>query len=132
MGKARTNSRGKTVEQQLRLENQQLKKQISSLRKQLMRIDLDRYSTVKDMIEECYTEEKLATGKEILENIKKQWLCKICEVGHLEIFIYNRAGQMYYYRVCSEAPNCANRTLGKPYTAGNVKGIIRKGSEEDE
>ena len=118
------------MEQQYRLEIQQLKKQVSSLRKQLARLDIDRYSTVKDMIEEAYEGEKLAAGKEILENLKKQWLCNSCGMGHLEIFIYNRGGETYYYRICSNAPDCTNRTLAKPYSAANVVGIMRKGDEE--
>lgn len=130
MGKARTDRYGNTKEKSLRLENQQLKKQVSSLRKQLARIDLDRYSTVKDMIEEHYEGDKLAQGKEILENIKKQWACKECHDGTMEIFIYNRADQTWYYRICSNAPDCTNRTLAKPYNAANVVGIMRKIKEE--
>jgi len=130
MGKARTDRYGNTKEKSLRLENQRLKKQVSSLRKQLARIDIDRYSTVKDMIEEQYQGEQLAAGKEILENLKKQWSCKQCPDGFLEIFVYNRANETYYYRICSNAPDCSNRTLAKPYSAANVVGIMRKGSEE--
>ena len=126
MGKARTDKHGNTKEQRLFNENERLKRQISSLRKQLARIDLDRYSTVRDMIEEHYQEDKLATGREILDNLKKQWACKECADGHLEIFIYNRSNATYYYRICSNAPDCSNRTLAQPYTAANVKGIIRK------
>ena len=129
MPKARTNRYGNTVEKQLRLENQQLKKQISSLRKQLARLDIDRYSTVKDMIEQHYEGEKLATGKEILQNLKKQWKCNSCHDGFLEIFVYNRADQTYYYRICSNSPDCTNRTLAKPYSAANVVGIMRKNSD---
>ena len=130
MGKARTDKNGHTREQKLLHENQQLKKQISSLRKQLARIDLDRYSTVRDMIEEHYQEDKLETGREILENLRKQWACNVCHNGHLEIFVYNRAGQTHYYRICSNAPDCTNRTLSKPYDAANVAGIMRKSSED--
>lgn len=124
MGKARTNARGHTQQQELRHENQQLKREIASLRKQLARIDLDRYSTVKDIIEEHYQLDKEKEGKEILEKMKKQWECHECGKGHLEIFIYNRTDTTFYYRICSNAPDCTNRTPSKPYTP-QVKGIIR-------
>lgn len=125
MGKARINKYGNTKEQELIHENQQLKRTISSLRKRLARIDLDRYDTIKEMIQEHYKEEKADQGKEILENLKKTWACKKCEEGYLEIFLYNRGDSTYYYRICSNAPDCLNRTKSQPYIETNVKGIIR-------
>jgi hypothetical protein len=126
MGKARINSRGYTLEQQLKKENQQLKQQISQLRKQLARVDLDRYDTVKEIIEQHYQQEKAEQGKEILENLKKTWACTECGDGHLEIFIYNRGNETFYYRICSNAPGCMNRTKSQKYDPTAVKGIIRK------
>lgn len=129
MGKARTDKRGQTREQRLQRENEALKRQISSLRRSLARIDLDRYSTVKDIIEEHYKEEKAQEGQQILENIKKTWQCKDCMEGHLEIFIYSHSGKTFYYRICSNAPSCRNRTLSKPYDPLNVTGIVKKGRD---
>lgn len=128
MGKARTDRTGHTREQKLIYENQQLKKQISKLRKQFARVDLDRYEMVKEMIQEHYQDDRAEQGEQILESLKKTWTCKTCGDGHLEIFIYNRAGETHYYRVCSNAPDCSNRTKSQPYMA-SVKGIIRKTSE---
>lgn len=128
MGKARTDRNGYTREQKLVNENKKLKQAISQLRKQLARIDLDRYDTVKEMIQEHYQEEKAEQGQQILDNLKEAWKCNGCGMGHLEIFVYNRGDTTYYYRICSEAPNCVNRTKSKPYTP-NVKGIIRKSKQ---
>ena len=130
MGKARVDRYGRTKEQKLQQENQQLKKQISSLRKQLSRIDLDRYSTIKDIIDESYQDDKKEMSAKILENLKQQWACKICIDGVMEIFTLNRAGETIYYRICSNSPVCGNRTRAKPYVAGRVTGIVRKGSQE--
>lgn len=129
MGKARTDKHGYTREQRLFHENQKLKRQVSSLRKQLARIDLDRYDTIKDMIEEHYQEDRAEEGKIILEILKKQWACNDCQEGTMEIYVYNRAGGTFYYRICSNAPDCTNRTLAKPYIASDVKGIMRKVEE---
>lgn len=125
MGKSRTDRHGHTREQKLWYENQQLKKKVSSLRKQLARIDLDRYDTIKEMIQEHYVEEKADQGKAILENLKKTWACKSCEDGFLEIFVYNRGGSTWYYRICSNAPLCMNRTKSQEWN-NSVKGIARK------
>ena len=75
MGKARTDRYGHTREQKLIQENRLLKRQVSSLRKQLARIDLDRYDAVKEMIQEHYKEDRAEEGREILENLKKSWIC---------------------------------------------------------
>lgn len=128
MGKARTDRNGHTREQRLIHENQQLKKQISGLRKALARIDLDRYDMVKEMIQDHYKEEREEQGKEILESIRKSWACRECGDGTMEIYIYNRGPGTFYYRICSNAPSCMNRTLAKPYTPG-VKGVIRPEKE---
>lgn len=130
MGKARTDKNGRTREQRLFEENQRLKRQISSLRKQIARIDLDRYDTIKDMIEEHYQEDKEAQGKEILESLKKTWACHKCDDGHLQIFVYNRAGETWYFRSCSNAPGCMHRTKAQPYSL-TVKGIKRDVKDDE-
>lgn len=129
MGKARTDRYGYTREQALIQENRTLKRQVSSLRKQIARIDLDRYDAVKEMIQENYKEGKEEEGREILENLKKSWGCRECEDGYLEIFVFNRGKDTIYYRICSNAPACMNRTKAKIYTP-TVKGIMRKEKDE--
>jgi hypothetical protein len=129
MGKARTDKYGQTREQALIKENRVLKRQVQSLRKTLARIDLDRYDTVKEMIEQHYTDGREKQGKEILENLKKSWRCYKCDDGYLEIFVFNRGQDTIYYRICSNAPACMNRTKPQTYTP-SVKGIMRKDQDE--
>lgn len=131
MGKARTDRRGYTREQALIQENRMLKKQVASLRKQLARLDIDRLSIAREVIEEHYREEKTDEKREILDNLKRIWACRKCEDGHLEIFIFNRGLNTFYYRICSNSPICLNRTKSKQYTP-NVKGIIRKDKNEQD
>lgn len=126
MGKARTDRRGQTREQRLARENDKLKRAVSSLRKQLAKLDIDRVDIAREVIQECYKEERAQEGKEILENLKKAWACKECQVGYLEIFIYNHSNTTYYYRICSNVPDCGNRTLPKAYDETKVNGIYRK------
>lgn len=122
MGKTRRCDREVAKEKKLAHENKALKREVSRLRKMLARIDLDRYDTVKETVEEHNSENQPQTGTELLENLKKTWLCNDCRNGHLEIFLYSKMGSTHYYRKCS---NCPNRTKSQKYSE-QVKGIIKK------
>jgi rubrerythrin len=77
------------------------------------------------MIQEHYQEDRAQEGLDILENLKKTWACKECSDGYLQIFLYNKVGTTWYYRVCSNAPGCKNRTTAQKYSP-EVKGIIKE------
>lgn len=128
MGKSKRSDKEFTKEQKLIHENRQLKRQVSSLRKELARVDLDRYNNLKETIEEHYQEdsEHFETSQEMLEKVKNEWKChqEGCE-GFLEIFTYNKIGDTWYYRICSRAPICKNRTKSQKYSPA-VRGIQRK------
>lgn len=109
--------------QKTKKENEKLKRQLSSLRKQLARLDLDRYSQVKEVIEQHYQEDREHEGQEILDKLKQEWKCHECD-GFLEIFCYNKVETTWYYRLCSNAPQCKNRTASQKYSP-DVKGIIK-------
>lgn len=128
MGKSRRGAKEFTREQKLTKENRQLKQEVAQLRKQLARLDLDRYDTVREMVEEHRAQESLPEfGTDFLENLKKTWLCDDCRNGYLEIILYTRLDSTYYYRCCN---NCTNRTKGQKYTP-EVKGIIKKVDADD-
>lgn len=122
MGKSRRGSKEFTKEQRLVKENKQLKQQVAQLRKQLARLDLDRYQSVKDMLEEHSPESQPEFGAEFLENLKRTWLCDDCRNGYLEIILYNKVESTWYYRKCT---NCPHRTKSQKYSP-EVKGIIKK------
>lgn len=122
MGKARRGQKERSKEQELKYENNKLRREVSSLRKQLCRIDLDRYSHVRDMVQEHLAEEDddMLT-QEMLQSMKNTWKCHECNEGHLEINLYTKMNETWYYRQCS---NCDNRTKSQSYTP-SVKGIIK-------
>lgn len=125
MGKSKRGDKERSREQELKYENHKLRREVSSLRKQLARIDLDRYSHVRDMIQEHLAEnEEIVTVQELETSMKNEWKCHECGQGHLEIFKYPRGPGEAYYRICSRAPACMNRTESQPWTP-SVKGIMR-------
>lgn len=121
MGKSRRGSKEISREQKLSHENKRLKRDLAQLRKQVARLDLDRYENAKELIEEHYVD-NAQEGQDILENLKKAWACNKCSDGFLEIFTYNKTDQTWYFRRCSNSPGCGNRTESKKYTP-DVKGI---------
>ena len=124
MGKARRGDKEFSREKRLIHENRILKRQVSSLRKQLARLDLDRYSSAKEAIEQSYQEDRQQEGRDILDRLKQEWRCKEpgCD-GYLEIILYNKIDSTWYYRKCN---GCPHRTKSQKYNPSEVKGIIKK------
>lgn len=123
MGKSKRGEREFTREQKLVQENRILKRQVAALRKQLARVDLDRYTNLKETIDKHYQEDSAQEGRDILEKIKKEWACQqpACE-GYLEIFLFTKIDSTWYYRKCN---CCTNRTKAQKYSP-DVKGIMKK------
>ena len=117
-----------TREQRLINENKNLKKELAHLRKQIARLDVDRYDTVKQMCSDYKESErfeenagKLTTTSERLE---KEWACHKPKCsGHLQITLFNKISETWYFRSCT---NCNNRTKSKRY-GEEVRGIIKNG-----
>lgn len=126
MGKTKRSDKEFSREQKLIHENRVLKKHVAHLRKQLARLDLDRYSNLKESIEQHYQEDREQEGRDILDHLKQEWRCKEpgCE-GYLEIILYNKINATWYYRKCN---CCPHRTKSQKYHPDQVKGIIKKSS----
>ena len=125
MGKHRTHDKDYSEIKKVRFENQQLKRENQRLKKQLARIDLDRYSTVKDMIQEYRDSEEIEapTTTDVLESMKKEWACREAGcVGHLEIILYSKMGETQYFRKCN---SCRHRTKSQVYSPTKVRGPIK-------
>lgn len=104
-------------------ENGKLKRENASLRKQLARLDLDRHSYVKDIVDEhLANEERGETTLEMVERLKEEWRCHECKTGFLEVIPFSKAGKTWYIRQCN---NCTHRTQSKPYDPQNVKGPLK-------
>lgn len=128
MGKTRRGDKERSNEQRLKYENNKLKREVSSLRKQLARLDLDRHSYVNDIVQEhLANESEEFSTQDMLDSMKNTWKCRICNEGHLEINLYGKMGDTWYYRKCS---NCDHRTKSQIYTP-SVKGIIKEPTEPD-
>ncbi len=109
---------------ELEIENRQLKKRYAGTRKDFARMDLDRHSYVKDIIQEHLTEEQESIDStQLLEKMVSKWRCHAdgCD-GHLEIVTFSTFGdQTRYFRQCN---TCSNRTKGKPWHQG-VEGPVK-------
>lgn len=128
MGKSRRGSKEITREQKLIKENRQLKRELSHLRKQISRLDLEGLEAAKQMVfeqeEKDRFNENVGDANSSSEQLKKIWKCNKCELGYLEINLYSKCGLTNYFRKCN---NCDYRTKGKRYD-NQVKGIIKNGS----
>ena len=123
MGKSVRTDKQYSREQRLVKENKRLKIQNSRLSKLLARIDLDRYSTIKDMIDDHQAEDILQRTQELLESLKEAWKCRECDTGYLEIVLFTKMGNQHYFRACN---CCNNRTKSQIYDPTKVKGIVKK------
>lgn len=110
-------------EQRLINENRKLKRENARLSKLLARIDLDRYSTIKDMIDDHQAEDALQRTQELLNSLKEAWKCRDCDTGYLEIVLFTKMGNQHYFRACN---SCKNRTKSQVYDPTKVKGIVKK------
>lgn len=109
--------------QTMQREIEKLKRENSRLRKQFARLDLDRHSYVRDIVEEHMAGQEIDQQTEsMLKSMKNTWKCHQCNEGHLQIELYSKQGETWYYRACSNT--CGNRTTGKPYDPNSVKGIL--------
>ena len=115
-----------TKEQRLIKENRQLKRELAHLRKQISRLDLEGLESAKQMVfdqeEDVRLNETVGEPSAELERLKRIWACNDCKVGWLEITLYSKTGQSWYFRKCN---SCHKRTRGQRYDEQSVRGIIK-------
>ena len=97
------------------LENIKLKRQVSSLRRQLSRVDLEGYAHIKDTLEALEAEDNEDEVRESLEQHQKTWECFDCGVGVLKLTMVSKMGEPFYFRKCD---HCSKRTKLKPFQEG--------------
>ena len=125
MGKYKRSDKEYAREKQLSHENKNLKVEIVRLRKLLSQAGLDSYEDLKRVIETHSIDNGPKNSKDVADRLKEDWRCTGtpgCE-GYLEIVIFNKIDQEYYFRKCS---NCFHRTRSQKYNSNTVKGIIKK------
>lgn len=101
--------------QRVKIENQKLRGQIASLRKQLSRIDIDRYTNLKEIIEAHDKQDKEFNKKQELKDLKDKWICHKCNEDHLKLIMIPRLDGLFYIRRCA---SCTNKTKMKRYVEG--------------
>ena len=124
MSRSTRGSKELNNEQRLKLENIKLKRQISALRKQLSRIDVDRYQELRLLIDRQEAEDHAEEYKEVLEKVAKMWECWDCrdkgEHGILQIHTIERRDGLFYWRQCD---SCPKRTKGQRHDGSPKEGV---------
>ena len=103
----------------LKQENRTLRKQISQLRKQFARVDLDRFQNLKDLLDSHDKQEQEEAAKEQEQQSRKDWECWNCREDHLRLSVIERRDGVFYFRKCY---SCNRRTKLQKYTS-EVKGL---------
>lgn len=105
-----------TLEQKLKIENKELKAEISKLNKIIDRINPEhpQFNNIKKIKER----RKKLQKKKVK---RKKWECHECSSGVLQITLFTKADNCkYYFRKCSN-PKCGNRTKPKKYIEKEVE-----------
>lgn len=105
--------------QKLKRENDRLKRQVSSLRKQIARVDIDRYENLQDLIHKYDQEEAAEIIAKEVKAKEEKWRCYECPDGILRLKVIQRQDGTFYYRKCDK---CTNKTKLKKWDK-NVEGV---------
>lgn len=95
--------------QKYKIENRKLKHTISQLRKQISRIDLDRFQNLKDKLDSLDRLEAEEAAKERGIESDKRWECWTCRTGTLRVHVIEKPTGSIYNRVCDNE-HCGHRT----------------------
>jgi hypothetical protein len=130
MGRHYRADKGSKEVQTLRYENQKLKKENARLRRQLQRVDLNRFQNLSELVNKKFKEDKIEAKSKKLEALKQKWECFSCGRGILRLMIYDHPvkGAMYF-RKCDQA-GCGHRTEMQKYTP-EVEGITENDEIKD-
>lgn len=127
LGKSKRTDREYSREKKLSKENKHLKKELSHLRKQISRLSLEGLETAKqacfDQEERDRLNEAVGDPNPNLDHLKEIWKCNQCNIGWLEVALYSKCSETWYFRRCT---GCEKRTKGQRYDEKSVKGIIKK------
>lgn len=96
----------------LKQENKKLKREVSSLRKALSRIDVERFEKLKELVGKQRKEDKEDVKQKKTSKNKKDRQCYQCGEGSMQLKIFDRRDGVFYYRGCTI---CDHRTKMKKY-----------------
>jgi predicted RNase H-like nuclease (RuvC/YqgF family) len=104
--------------QRLKAENKALKRQLSKVRKQIARMEIERVER-ENLLEEEERRVREVSKEKLTKELEEKWKCKSCEVDVMRLKIYSRLDGIFYFRKCD---TCGNRTKSKEYH-DEVEGI---------
>lgn len=122
MAKSKTKRADKEFDllEKLKHENKRLKRNLEALRKQLERVDFERYSNLQELVDKQHREEEALREEISNEKLKEKWSCFCCGKGFLYLKIFNHPVKgVMYYRACNI---CEHRTKMQLYTT-EVQGL---------
>ena len=119
MGKKKKTDREFELVDRLKHENSKLKRQISLLRKQFSRIDLENYKNIEEIIQKHDENSDNIPLKNHEDQLKKLWECFSCRNGVLVMVPINKLNETYYFRKCNQ---CNHRTKLKKLTKDVKRG----------
>jgi len=91
-----------------------LKREIAGLRKQIDRLDLDRFASFKEALDRIDEIEMEQTARRKDKEIQKEkWRCWDCNTGTMRLKVWDRLDGPHYQRVCD---HCNKRTTMKKWT----------------
>jgi hypothetical protein len=128
MGKPRSSTKEWTKLQKLVNENKRLKREIAMYRKKVSRMEDNQFENTEAEINDFESSFPIPSAQDQLEGLKREWACKKCSEGVLEIVIFNKVNDRYYLRACN---SCQHRTRSQKYHSA-VKGIVRKEPDGNE
>lgn len=102
-----------SLEDRLKKENRQLKKEVKRLRSLLARADIERLEHLENVVKEQREFDK--TIKRERKVAKEKWQCYECGRGYMIPRIFPRRDGDFYYRVCNNE-RCEHRTRMKKVT----------------
>ena len=98
----------------LKEQNRRLKREIAKLRKQIQRLDLDRFASFKEALDRIDEIEMEQTARRKEKEISKEkWRCWDCNQGTMRLKVWDRLDGPHYQRVCD---HCGKRTTMKKWT----------------
>jgi len=120
MGKSSRGEKEFSIIQRLKYENSKLKRENSSLRKQLDRVNFERSADLQEIIEEHLKNEDEQDHARLIKNMAEKWKCFKCAGGYLKVKRFLKAGVMMYLRECD---CCENKTRPQQFHE-NVEGLF--------
>ena len=106
--------------ERLKHENRLLKRQLSALRKQLQRVNLDEHGNLKKLVDKHERQDIEMNKKQTHSKMRREYGYRTCSEGYMLIVRISRQDGDFFFRRCSD-DKCSARTVLEPWN-DEVKG----------